>query len=319
MKIAFYADHPYYGQLANNGGTRTILLSVKALRELGHDACVVAHKDRFTWFNHDKPVREIPKDADVIVAVSISDLDQLIHADHGDARLAYWARPVESWQMKWEQCEKTLRKLMKRHGRIMANSGWQAKDLNDRGIPCELVFAGMDPWWIAKERYTIGGMGYHLGWQDSSKTRKTGAIEEILAAALRANPHLELMAFGSPERCTVAEVRQYFSNPDRDHLVWWYNHCDIFLCPNVHEGFYNCGAEATLCGCALLVDANQPQNGMSDYATADSAMFYRDAKQAAQWLVYPDYSKVDAAKAKVRAIGDRATNMARMVEVLSAD
>jgi len=318
MKIAFYADHPYYGQLANNGGTRTILLSVKALRELGHDACVVAHKDRFTWFSHDKPVREMPKDADVIVAVSISDLDQLIHADHGDARLAYWARPVETWQMPWEHAEMALRKLMKRHGRIMANSGWQVADLVSKEVPCTLIHAGMDPCWEERKRAPDRPRRYAgpfvVGWQHSMKLRK-GSVDKLHN---QVGKEAVWMAFGS-ESWKDKWADHYSSNLTSEELVAWYNHCDIFVCPNTHEGFYNCGAEAALCGCALLVDARQAKGGTSDYATTDSAMMYRDTAEAVKWLRKPDFGKIPVAQAKLRAIGDRKTNMARMVEVLSAD
>ena len=78
MKIAFYGNHTYWGQLNNNGGTRSILLSINALKKLGHEAVFVAHKDRFTWFEHDKPVHKIPRDADAVVAISISEVDAVL-------------------------------------------------------------------------------------------------------------------------------------------------------------------------------------------------------------------------------------------------
>ena len=71
MKICFYCGHNYWGGLSNCGGARTVILSVKTLRDMGHDADIIGYSDKFTWFKHRPLLRDIPKDADALIACSI--------------------------------------------------------------------------------------------------------------------------------------------------------------------------------------------------------------------------------------------------------
>ena len=142
MNIAFYMDHPYWGQLNNNGGTRTILKSAKTLRDFGCRVDVVAKKDHFTWFDHPKPKRTIPYYADVVVAVSISDVGVLNKLPIR-AKLFYWARPIEFWQLTEDKCISRLRKFAKR-GRILVNSEWQHEWLKSHRIPSKIIYFGID-------------------------------------------------------------------------------------------------------------------------------------------------------------------------------
>lgn len=141
MKIVFYADHPYYGQLSNNGGTRTILKSAEVLRKLGHKVDVVAHKDKFTWFKHPKPIHRIPKDTDVIIAVSISDIEMMCRFAPKRAKKFYWMREFALWRMKKENIINTLRKSKVK---ILCNSIGLQRKIGKYGIKSSLCYAGLD-------------------------------------------------------------------------------------------------------------------------------------------------------------------------------
>ena len=130
MVIAFYADDARWSQLSNGGGTRTILKSVEALKELGHNAYVVANKDRFTWFKHDKPSHKITSGTDAVVAVHIHDVNHVIKLIGKYPVVSYWARPAEEWSMNKSDVRQLLRVFVNRGGLVFGNSKWQTK----RGI-----------------------------------------------------------------------------------------------------------------------------------------------------------------------------------------
>ena len=75
-------------------------------------------------------------------------------------------------------------------------------------------------------------------------------------------------------------------------------------------------SEAALCG-AAVVCSRYPHNGMSDYATDDTAMLYNDLKEAVEMLNNPDMSKVVKMQELLRdKIGTREKNMKRLVRCL---
>ena len=137
MIVTFYADHSYYSQLSNNGGSATILHSINTLRKLGHKANVVAHKDNFTWFKHPKPIRKIPKDTDVCIAVTISDIGPMLKRTK--AKPFYWCRLIENHQMPKRKLLKTVSKVT-----VLVNSenlrDWFAAHGIGKAIPSMVVF-----------------------------------------------------------------------------------------------------------------------------------------------------------------------------------
>jgi len=309
MNIAFYADHPYWGQLSNNGGTRTVLKSAATLRELGHEVSIVAHKDKFTWFKHHKPVHSIPANADHIIAVSISDLKQLLRTYRGHARLGYWARPYETWQMPMEKVLKWIRALQKRNGVLMCNSSWQVEELAKNGIKARVMFAGLDEDWHAGDNRVINRIGCLCSKRASKRWDSFIRLHKMLG------PTFEFVAFGSIA-CNDAFLSQYLQNPSHEDLERLYQSCAFFFCPNVREGFYNCGYEAALCGCLLLV-SSYAENGMSDYATPTTAHIFGSLEDAVAEIANADFEKIPQMNRALAAIGNRRTNMKRMVETLN--
>ena len=143
MKIAFCGDHSYWGQLNNNGGTRTVLLSIKALRELGHEAVFVAHKDRFSWFKHDKPVHKMPSDADAVVAISISEVDAVLKHSPHHAKKVLWMRGWETWQIPEKKILKTAKKIA-----VICNSTWHKNKLMQKYITLKRLTGSLKTGWV---------------------------------------------------------------------------------------------------------------------------------------------------------------------------
>ena len=148
MRITFFADHHTYGQLANNGGTRTILLSQKELEKQGHIVDVVASVDKFTWFKHKPTVKSIPKDSQAVIAVSVADIDPMLKKmkKRGiKCRPSVWIRGWPLWTMSDYSITSKLKSLFMLHGgRIYVNASWMHHMLTARGIPSYVIFAGMD-------------------------------------------------------------------------------------------------------------------------------------------------------------------------------
>lgn len=318
MNIAFYADHHYWGQLANCGGTRTILLSAKTLNEMGHPTGVVAHKDRFTWFKHPAPAHKVPKGTDAIVAAGICDVGEVLAGHmtgrYNVKRIAYWARPYETWQMDEDTIRVLLHRFVKHDGIVLVNSDWQRRELATFAIPSTVVYAGLDfdQWTDVRGPWE---KPLYIGCQYSSKSRKRWSEFEKLHAALGDDDY-RYVAFGS-EKCKVKWLEKYLHNPSHDDLNHLYGAMHIFLCPNKLEGFYNCGAEAALCGCLLVVSARQ-RNGLGDYANVNTAHIYDTVEGACHAIENPDPTKIDKMQHHLRDhIGTREVNMQRLVEALA--
>ena len=318
MNIAFYANHPYWSQLNNNGGTRTILKSVQALNALGHKACVVATKDRFTWFSHPKPVKKIPKDTDVCIAVSISDIKPMIEEAQRrcpKAKLAYWMRSMELHQMPNEKIMNKLRKFQK-IGKVIVNASHLSDWLIVDGVDSEVVFAGLDEW---SSRYRFGRMedGRHVRsvgclYNTRHKTKHWDHFQYIMKEF---GDKYDYFAFGTPKTCKDKNVN-YYSNPSREKIEYIYQRCDIWFSPSVSEGFHNVPAEANLCG-SLVCGVHHPHSGTRDFLSNETGMVYRTLDEAVQMIQNPDYSKV--AKMQLRlatVINGRKANMEKLVEVL---
>ena len=78
MKLAFNSLN---SGLANNGGSRTVILCAEMLEELGHRCDIIATSDRFTWLDHKRPVQYIPSDLDAILATASTTVPTTLHSN----------------------------------------------------------------------------------------------------------------------------------------------------------------------------------------------------------------------------------------------
>lgn len=286
MKIAFCSLHPFWHGLANNGGSRTILLSCEALNRIGHKAVVVTETDRFTWFKHPKPEETVSKDADVLVAVAISDVPRIMKYDR---KLAYWARPFESWQYPKKTIYRILRDFP---GTIMVNSSWQKVELRKHGIKSTVVFAGID----------FGR------WKNQGKPRHS------ILCRYSENPVKGYKNFKKMKRLMPEfgySVLENTKHPER-----YYNDARYFVAPGKTEGWNNCAAEAALCGCRLVV-ADNPHNGTFDFVTHENSIVYKSIEEAVQRIRRAETGINEDVCSRLRAIGTREECMEKMICALS--
>jgi len=299
MKITFCSLHKYWGGLAPNGGTQTILRSADTLRKLGHEVNVVAPVDRFKWFEHPKPLKKIPEDTDVCVAISISDVDLLMKEAPKTAKLAYWARPIEFWQFEKKKAISILKRF-KRHGKIFTNSTWQVDYMDAYGIKSEVIYNGIDfdKW---KE---LGLKREAIGCLKHAHERKRYRDCKHLIKKIKWREFLKL---GSKKHKNIVGNK----------LMKFYNKCNIWFAPTELEGFHNVPAEANLCGC-LIIGSSCYRNGMGDYLGKNTGMVYDSLDEAIDMIKKPDYSKVPKMQeVLVNKIGTRKKNMEKLVECLT--
>ena len=314
MNVAFYANHPYWSQLNNNGGTRTIIKSVQSLNELGHKARIVAKVDRYTWERHDTPKVKIPKDTDVCIAVSIHDIPLMKHEAAKrcpKAKLAIWLR---SWPTNQMPEEKIIKKLDKfsRIGTVLVNAGWLKDHLIKNGVESELVWAGFDEW----EPHIYINNIEKIGCLYNPKL-KTKRWQDFLYMKEKLGDAYEYISFGVPKKCRTVGVK-YISNPKHSQKEAIYGGADIWFCPTVSEGFHQVGMEAGLCGC-VVVGPDKPSCGMHDYLNNETGIIYNDLDDAVEKIQKVDYNKGAVMHDYIfEKIGDRERNMKKLVEVFNA-
>lgn len=312
MNITFYGNHNYYGGLQNNGGSRTILLSAKVLQQLGHNVNVVAVCDKFTWFKHIKVRKTVPKNTDICIAISISDVGHIMK-NVKDCRLAYWARPIEFWQKDEHVALNILSKFVrKRDGLIMCNSGWQVEWLNKYAVNSNLLFAGIDyNKWLNKRMLKY--RKYHICCQYSDKSRKRW--EDFRKLRRKLGDKFKYVGFGS-KNCKDKFLDKYIKNPTHDELQNMYNDSVYFFAPNRFEGFYNCAAEAALCGC-IVMRSNYSTNGMFDWADTDHTLTFYTIGDAVDKIKKYDGVRLykNLRKHIKSVVGTREKNMKRLVEL----
>ena len=323
MNICFYNNHPYWGGLANNGGSRTILKSCEALRKLGHHTCVVAPVDYFTWFKHDAPVKKIPKDTDLAIAVSISDIELMLDRLPDHVMAAYWARPFETWQMSEKKCLKAMRLLDDFGGKVICNSQWQTDFLRKNDIEATTVYAGMDfDQWQPPHRRdsTSTTVGFLVHSHPRKRFKDTRKLIKLVS---RTSANVQWVGFGDLStinrkelgglRCDQSNFR-FFESPSHDTLLKIYQQCHYFFAPTEFEGFHNPPAEAALCGCGIIC-MDHPRNGCMDYCNIRST----SVERVASLLSNPHHHGINITPMLNlhNKVGSRERNMQKLVEVLS--
>lgn len=305
MQLTFYAAGHKSG-LDCNGGTRTIIKSAEALRELGHKVDIVAKWDKYTWDEHPAPVTKIPKDTEALIAVSCNDVKDVWMADV--PKKFWWLRALEVWKLPINKIVKRARAV-----KTIVNAQHLRDWFAESGIDAPLCYAGLDKWHDMGMRYKGGkvniGCLYHdfhdKGWDTFKKLYQVLGLKNYNYYGFGAKLH------------RANWVKKYYANPSKEKLTRLYNTCDIWLCDTKNEGFFNVGSEAGLCGC-LLYTNRLPHNGTSDYATEDTAMTFDSFEELYAKIKNPDWGKISKCQERLCEIGSREKNMERFVEILNA-
>lgn len=321
MKIAFCNQDKYWGGLANNGGSLSIVHAVKVLKKMGHDAFVVTKSDRLTWIKHDKTLAQIPADTDVCIAVSASAVKPMLKKKPGKAKACWWVRGLETWQMPEKKIIERARKV-----KLLSNSEYLQKYFAAYDIDSTIIYQGIDidKWKIGlnnsclDEKPTIG---FYI------TNRKSKRFSDALKIMRYFGDDCRYVGYGSKEQVhdeLKKVLRQYnvsfILSPIHDEKLKIYNAADIWVCTSELEGLHNVGMEAALCGCLLICNGNL-QSGTSDYAIDNqTAMVYapNDWMHAAMLINSPKYSLIFACQDLIKEkIGTREQNMKKLIEVIS--
>lgn len=311
MKGVFYTGHPRYGAISNNGGSLTIVKSCEQLIDMGHEFRVVARNDNMTWVKHRRPLKSIPGNSEVVIAISISDINLMLKKAPKDARKAYWMRGFEKWRMPKKDIYRILEKFSKKH-LIMCNAQWMVDNLGQRGIPATLQYSGLDlDFW--EENHAKRGKKLRIGClYHTSNSKKWSEFERLRK---RLGKGVEYAAFGN-NTCKAKWLAKYRRRPNPENLRRLYQSCHFWFAPTKLEGFHQPPAEACLCG-ALVICSDRDSNGMRDWALPEAAIVYHKSKSVVSMIDEADFSKVAVAQRLLREkIGSREDNMKKMVEVL---
>jgi len=298
MRIVFYTGHPYWGQLNNTGGCKTIIRSCETLRDLMVKCDIVCQKDKFTWFPHPKPIKKIPKDTDIAIACSVADVDKMLKKLPRGAKPIWWMRGIEKWVMPKKDIIKRAKKL-----KVIVNATHLQRWLKKYDVESEVVFSGLD--FPSKENrfywkfYDVGFLTHHF-----HKTKNSKMAKKIVNIA-----DVSYLPLSSKDSYDKLNMERFYAK----YKIW--------LATSQLEGFHLCPAEAALCGC-VIVGYNHPHNGTSDYLTPDTGYTFDTVEDAAAIIKNMD---TEDAKKKVQAmmrkliddIGDRRKNMTRLLEVVS--
>ncbi len=308
MNIAFNMTHC---GLANNGGTRTIVLCSKVLEKLGHRCDIIGTTDKFTWLEHKPIIPYVPSDLDVIIATACTTVVATLHANA--PKKAWYIRAHEDWAM----FDNNLRGLYNSGIVNFVNSKGLQQLLATYGVKSKVIYQGIDfDWWEnrelrSKNKIRIGAL--HTN-QPRKKWKDFVKLAEILGTE-----NYEYVAMGpsKPKEDFLVDFKHHATVDDLNDL---YSSCHIWFAPTENEGLHNVPMEAALCGC-LIVCADEPLNGMiHDYAFKDNtAMVYdrKDIEHAAELIQNPNWDCIERMYSCLKhTIGTREDNMRKLVEYL---
>ena len=313
MKLAFNSSN---SGLGNNGGTKTIIKCCEALNSIGHECDIITVADKFTWFEHKPPVRYMPNDLDVIIAVANSDVVGTLRSNVD--KKAWYIRGHESWSAPEYLLEDYYRNPNILN--IVNSKGLQQK-LTTYGADSVVVYSGIDlgMWEDRRLRYReLGQKKIRIGCLYNGKPTKRWE-DFVELASILGHDDYEYVGIGDKER-KDGFLSAFWANISIDELNNVYNSCDIWFAPTELEGLFNVSMEAALCGC-LIICSDAPMNGMCmDYAfDGDTAMVYeaRNIEQAAEIIKNPNWDLVDKMYDHlVNNISSREVNMKKLVDYL---
>lgn len=315
--------------LENNGGSITIIDSANTLVDMGHEVTIVDNQDiRYTWGGLKAEHRIIKgkadlPDADAVISTGFATVRKMLHFPDRCGKKFHWIRGWETWNYPEWYIEKTL--LCYPVTRLVNGIQLQQK-LAGLGIESYLVRPGYDFGKFSclnarkdNDQVILGGL-YSNGKKRRGK--RTGWILKAVKR-LKKNHNVKLWMFGQEANPGIGVIDRYFKEPSAWLKNEIYNACDIWLAPTELEGLHMPPAEAMLTECPV-VGTNAELSGMVDYLGHNKTGRVTDNGlesfvSHAEALIKSKCLRRrlgKQARRTVLALGDRKTNMERMVEVV---
>ena len=313
--------------LGNQGGSSTLVNSANTLFDLGHEVYIVDNmKNQHTW----TPLRakhiiinkhnKIP-DADVIIATGYKSVKTTVKSLTNCGIKFHYIRAWETWQMP----EQHIVKNILQHPTIkIVNSIGLQKKLKSYNIDSKIIRPGYDledfyPQLKKDNRTIILGGVYRTG--KFTNIKRTNWILEAASHIKNKRKDVELWMFGTESKPRDLIIDKYFRSPSKEDKNYFYNMIDIFLAPTQQEGLHMPPAEAMLTE-TPVVGTNAELSGMQDYLIHEKTglvsennfeSFLTNVKK----LVINENRRKRlgiSGRLKILDIGDRKTNMKKMVE-----
>jgi hypothetical protein len=300
--------------MGNNGGTRTIIKCHNTMKELGHESYLISSCDNFNWFEHDKPLRQIPNDLDVLIATACTTVNSTLKSNA--KKKAWYIRAHENWTYSDQQ----LSEIYKRDDliKICNSNGMKHIVESYGGKNVKVVYQGVDlDFWKDlgtrknNSKKVIGCLysgrpgfvGERKRWSDFRKLQSKLGNE------------YDYVGFGDTQ-CPDRFVKKFLVKPSSEQLRDLYNMCDIWFAPTISEGLHNPPIEAGLCGCLVVCNDNKLNGMVLDYAfDGKTAMVYRTIPEAVRKIKNPNWDLTKKMKNYlIHNISDRTSNMERFIK-----
>jgi len=314
--------------LGNNGGSMTLVRSANTLVNLGHEVIIVdGGKNKHTWTKLKakhliiRDTNQIPE-ADVIVATGMKSISSTNKSKIKNKFI--WLRGWETWVFS----EEKIINMLKNSSCIkIVNSICLQNKLNSFNINSEIIRPGYDfneiyPLEIKKGKNIILGGLYSVPKHFTTKRTKW-ILEAVSSLKSDRILNVKLWMFGSPSDPKNNIIDKYFCQPDIQTKNKFYNKIDIWLSPNTLEGLHIVPAEAMLTGCPVI-GTNSEMSGLQDYLIHNSTglVSENDFDRFLANIIYLIQNKQKRlemgrnARNKILGIGDRKTNMKKMISFI---
>ncbi|GAG56059.1 unnamed protein product [marine sediment metagenome] len=307
MKLSFNTIN---SGLANNGGSRTVILCSQTLEKLGHRCDIIGVDDRFTWFKHKPIIPYFPSDLEVVIATACTTVASTLSCNV----------PIKAWYIRgnesWVYNEEQLKTCYNAGLFNIVNSKGLKQKLATYGADSVVVYPGIDFCW--ENRNLRPKNKIRIGCLYQKKPTKRWKDFVALAKILGTKQY-EYVGFGDTMRDDEF-LTNFWVHASIEELNNVYSSCHIWFAPTELEGLFNVAIEAALCGC-LIVCGDEPIGGMIyDYAFNDNtAMVYerKNIEHAAELIRNPNWSCIERMDNHLRNnIGSREKNMKKLVNYL---
>jgi len=319
--------------LGDNGGSLTIIRSANTLVELGHDVIIIdSMSNKHTWnkliAKHfiPKTVEQIPS-ADAVIATGYKSVAHTVSLPDRCGKKIHWIRGWENWQIPEYEIIKNI--LDQPTIKFVNGIGLQKK-LKKCGFESCVVRPGYDfdlfyPTNIRqnKKELVLGGL-YRTDGIFSEIKRSSWILNTAYAIKqARPNLNIRLWMYGINKSPGKPEIDMYIHRPTIEQKNMLYNNVDVWLAPTRQEGLHMPPAEAMLTECPI-VGTNCLLSGMHDYLINEVNGFMtkntiEDFSEKSLSLVDDKEKRIifgKNARAKILELGDRKTNMEKMVKLI---